>query len=216
MMLKTILWDFNGTLLDDVNISLSAVNDLRRILYNYKGLSLDEYRQIFTFPVSDYYLKAGFDFQRHSFEKVGKMWVELYESRFFNTALRRDIEVILKKYRFYFDFVILTASKSEKVLKQLEELKIRHYFKDVIGNDDIYAYGKYARAHAYLKDKDRSEYLLIGDTLHDLEIGQRLGVETLLLKGGHQDEERLLKSGAKVFADADAIMAFIMSEKSLQ
>ena len=73
MMLKTILWDFNGTLLDDVNISLSAVNDLRRILYNYKGLSLDEYRQIFTFPVSDYYLKAGFDFQRHSFEKVGKI-----------------------------------------------------------------------------------------------------------------------------------------------
>ena len=60
-MLHTILWDWNGTLLDDVEVALAAMNEMLA----RRGLSLlggrEPYRDIFTFPVREYYTAAGLD-----------------------------------------------------------------------------------------------------------------------------------------------------------
>ena len=55
---KTILWDWNGTLLDDTRICIDAIN----ILLKERGkneINESIYRNIFTFPVRDYYARAG-------------------------------------------------------------------------------------------------------------------------------------------------------------
>ncbi|MCR5299274.1 MAG: HAD family hydrolase, partial [Erysipelotrichaceae bacterium] len=65
---KTFIFDFNGTVLDDIDHSLDCINTLLTKYRIREPLSLDEYRHIFTFPVIDYYRKAGFDFDVYSFE----------------------------------------------------------------------------------------------------------------------------------------------------
>ena len=80
--MKYIVLDFNGTIIDDVDVSLECLNILRARFLNLAPLSLDEYRHIFTFPIIDYYKCAGFDFKDVSFEEVGKMWVDLYHRWF--------------------------------------------------------------------------------------------------------------------------------------
>ena len=62
MPVSLVLWDWNGTLLDDVALGLASLNrNLARFGYPQQ-YTLAEYREIFTFPIEDYYALAGFDF----------------------------------------------------------------------------------------------------------------------------------------------------------
>ena len=62
---KSIIWDWNGTLLNDAELALFSINVMlkKRLL---PTLSLPEYKQVFNFPVKDYYLRIGFDFEKES------------------------------------------------------------------------------------------------------------------------------------------------------
>ena len=62
IMVKTIIWDWNGTLLDDLDLSLESVNILLEER-NLPALSVEKYKDIFCFPIVVYYVKAGFDFE---------------------------------------------------------------------------------------------------------------------------------------------------------
>src|ERR1035441_3524443 len=77
---KHIIWDWNGTLLNDTSLSLNIINGLLKSK-NLNTLSLEDYRFIFDFPVKNYYEKAGFNFTEYSFEEVGKQWMDEYEIR---------------------------------------------------------------------------------------------------------------------------------------
>jgi len=65
----TIIWDWNGTLLDDVDICIDTINALLS-KYKKKPISKESYKSLFTFPVQNYYSKLGFDLSLESFKKI--------------------------------------------------------------------------------------------------------------------------------------------------
>ena len=67
-----ILWDFNGTIFNDVDASRRATNILLRRYGLPEILSVDELRGRFGFPVRDYYAGRGFDFERYSYEDMAQ------------------------------------------------------------------------------------------------------------------------------------------------
>lgn len=71
---KHVIWDWNGTLLDDVQIAINSMNSLLR-KRELPTLNNKTYRNIFTFPVKEYYSKLGFDF------KVDSFWVYDYATK---------------------------------------------------------------------------------------------------------------------------------------
>ena len=60
---KHIIWDWNGTLFDDVNFSVELINGLLA-KYGLETISREHYSEIFQFPVKNYYAAAGFDFEK--------------------------------------------------------------------------------------------------------------------------------------------------------
>ena len=64
MKYKYIIWDWNGTLFDDVKISVDTMNIMLEKTGYKNRINSELYKNIFTFPVSDYYQKAGFDFSK--------------------------------------------------------------------------------------------------------------------------------------------------------
>ena len=62
-----VVWDWNGTLLDDAEVCLAVMD---RMLVR-RGLppigDMERYREIFTFPVRDYYALAGLDMDAEPF-----------------------------------------------------------------------------------------------------------------------------------------------------
>ncbi len=65
--LVKIVWDWNGTLLNDVDLCFSCINRLL-VSHDLKPLdTLSQYREVFTFPIEDYYKRVGFDFDKIPF-----------------------------------------------------------------------------------------------------------------------------------------------------
>ena len=77
---ELILWDWNGTLLDDVELCVDALNRLLEKHAYPQRYDRDQYRAIFGFPIEEYYVRAGFDFSRHSFamlaEELGQRFMQ--------------------------------------------------------------------------------------------------------------------------------------------
>lgn len=197
--MKTIVFDFNGTIIDDVDISLKCLNILRRKYLKLEDLSKDEYRNIFTFPIIDYYRRAGFDFNEYSFETIGQEWVDLYNISVKEIGLAEGVIEFLDKYKNKYQYIILSASKKEMIIDQLKQYQIQNYFKDVLGIDNIYAHSKLDIALDYFKDKNLNDYCMIGDTLHDDEVASKIGIDIKLVSNGHQSLSVLKKTGSPIY-----------------
>lgn len=78
MKYKYVIWDWNGTLFNDVQISIDAMNHMLEAKEYPQRLDSDLYKSIFSFPVIDYYKKVGLDFDRHPFDELAQLFIDLY------------------------------------------------------------------------------------------------------------------------------------------
>jgi phosphoglycolate phosphatase len=205
---KHIIWDWNGTLLNDTDLSLNIINRLLKEK-NLKTLSLEDYRHIFDFPVKKYYEKAGFNFKAYSFEVVGKQWMDEYEIRKGETSLFNKTKKVL-------DFIfslgigqsVLSAYSLHTLVEMINDHGLTKYFKFVTGLDHIYATSKLDIGRELITkiNLPLQEIVLIGDTLHDHDVASDLGINCILIANGHQSRDRLLLSGAPVLEDISELI----------
>jgi len=197
---KNIFWDWNGTLLDDANICLSVMNDMLK-KRQMKLLNLDYYKEVFGFPVIDYYEKLGFDFRKENFEALSLEFHENYASQVLSVSLAPDSEFVLKYFKEKGkNNIILSAMQQDMLMSLMEHTGLKTYFSDILGTDNIYAHSKSSPAIEYIRKNKLSaeDLILIGDTLHDFEVASEIGCNCILIAHGHQSKRRLKKSGAKV------------------
>ncbi|MFC2107533.1 HAD family hydrolase [Bacteroidota bacterium] len=211
MGIKAIIWDWNGTLLDDCDICLMAIN---KLLYerNLPEISKNKYKQIFTFPVKKYYEAAGFDFSKEAFDIPAIEFIDIYyrnldKANLYNGAL----EVLQYFKNSGLIQWILSATESEYLLNTIEKYKLKHFFEQIQGTDDHFAHSKAHKAELIRKQLKfhSDEILYIGDTLHDLEIGEILGCKTILVSYGHQDPGRF-PDGSNVIDSLQEIKQYLV------
>lgn len=77
--ISNVIWDWNGTLMDDVDICIESMNKLL-LEYNCSPIKNKEvYRSKFCFPIEQYYRNIGFDFSKASFSVLGKKYIDIYQ-----------------------------------------------------------------------------------------------------------------------------------------
>ena len=203
-----IIWDFNGTILDDVQIGIDSVNVMleKRSLPTIE--STDKYKELFGFPIIDYYRRCGFDFERDDYEStLAPEWVAEYNNREDKAVLCKGIKYALDKFKQAgVSQSIVSASSSDILRRQIERLGISEYFECVIGCDNIYAYGKEDALCRYVSSLS-SEHLplMVGDTTHDSEVAKAAGIDCVLLLCGHMNEETLKLTGCALYSDAEEL-----------
>lgn len=82
MLAQHIIWDWNGTLLDDAWLSIKAINILLQ-RYKLPQINVSSYRDTFMFPVKQYYEKLGFNLLEPSFSQLSSEFIEEYKARMF-------------------------------------------------------------------------------------------------------------------------------------
>ncbi len=208
---KHIIWDWNGTLFDDLHLSASLINGVLR-KRNLPELSIEKYREIFTFPVKDYYARTGLDFEKESFEVVGKEWMDQYELRKYECGLSRcAIEVLEKIRNKGIDQSILSAYSQHTLVEVVTKSGVAGYFSHMVGLDNIYATSKLELGKKLINDLglNGGEAVLIGDTLHDFDVAKGIGADCILIAGGHQCKETLLTSGVQVYDSLEDLSSAI-------
>ena len=198
--MKYIIYDFNGTILDDVDVCIDCLNAMIKKYLKRDFVSREEYLEIFTFPVIDYYKNAGFTFEDVSFEIIGKEWIEMYQSLKNEYSLADGIVDMLKtNLEKGYKNIILSASKQDNLITQCKELGIDEYFDAILGIGDIYAGSKEHIAKEWIKDKNPDDCIFIGDTIHDLDVAKAMGVRCALVANGHQAKHRLEAVHSEVY-----------------
>lgn len=208
---KHIIWDWNGTLMDDAWLCVEVMNGILQ-RYGKKPVSLEVYRHHFTFPVVRYYEWLGFCNDQISFEKVSHEFIHAYNQRRFECQLHPETTELLQQIQSLdIDQVILSAYTHHTLVEIIHHYGLDPYFRKLIGLDNIYAASKVAlgQAHFATLDHDPHEVLLIGDTLHDFEVAQSLGVDCVLLSHGHHDHSRLAATGKPVFESLSALRQYL-------
>ena len=199
MAYKTVIWDFNGTLLSDMQISIEAMNTVleRRDLPIIP--SLKAFQNLFGFPVEKYCARLGLDFEKEPFKIPADEWVELYSAKMFTAPLSEHtieaLELIKSKG---IKQIVLSASEKSRLITHLEKLGIAHYFDEIHGTGDVYAAGKAEIAKKLSERKELFPAVLIGDTDHDYLCAESMGCDSFLYSGGFMSEERLSVLGSPV------------------
>jgi len=188
---KLIIWDWNGTLLNDVDACVDSVNAMLEVR-QIKLLDITSYKDVFTFPVQDYYKTIGFDFKQESFEKLAVEYIDLYKINSMNSPLQEGSREALEFFKSEnYKQIIVSASEQLSLENQVEQRQISKYFDSIIGLNNIHAKSKLDNAINYIKASEQFDRItLIGDTYHDYEVANEIGAECALVQNGHQNLSR--------------------------
>jgi phosphoglycolate phosphatase len=200
-----VVWDFNGTLIDDVSLAVRSINRMlsRRGL---PALSMEAYRRVFGFPLAEYYRAIGFELAAETMGGLADEFHEGYLPGLFDCPLHEGVEELLRRIDCAaIPQFVLSAMEEESLSAALRRLGIEGLFAGVYGLNHRLADSKIERGRELL---DRFEIppessLLIGDTDHDADVAAALGMSVALVAKGHQNAERLRALGPvfEEFAD---------------
>ena len=191
-----VIWDFNGTVLDDLDICIESVNTLLRARGIKELESREEYRSVFGFPIIKYYEKIGFDFSKESFSTVAVEWVDRYMSRVTSAKTNVGVvEMLEKVMESGAKNILISATELNMLKKQLSMLGISHLFDEVYGLDNIHAQNKIELAKEWRLANQSAKAIFVGDTDHDFESAAAINTDCVLFVGGHQARETLSSFG---------------------
>ncbi|MGP1446851.1 MAG: HAD family hydrolase [Candidatus Limimorpha sp.] len=205
---RTIIWDWNGTLLDDVDISIAATN----MLLEERGLPLldkKRYQEVFDFPVKDYYARIGFDFSKYPFEIPGKQFMANYKALSAQARLNGEALSTLMQIRgLGCQQLMLSAMEDSLLKKMIADYGLTPYLDHVFGIADDFANTKvYLGKRMVMQMNIDPRYtLMVGDTLHDAEVATECGFDCVLFSGGHFLRKRLESSGRRVIDSLDELI----------
>ncbi len=196
---KYIIWDWNGTLLEDINASLKSVNDM----LESRGMAhIDKatYREAIGVPIRVFYDKV-FDMSREDYNVIIKEYNEGYIRYLSECGLSDGAVELLEKFSSEGKKqVIVSSSNNAQLLKNVEKYGVGKWFDAILGAEDFMADSKIDRAINYLEKNNAKadESLVIGDLIHDAMLAEEINADCVLLSTGHETPERLASSGAKV------------------
>ena len=205
-MEKRLIWDWNGTLLDDVSAAVNALNRML-VLRNAKPVTIDHYRSHFGFPVRPFYEKLGVDLDKWDWDKICEDFHVFVSEE--PQQIREDARTALElARRSGFKQCILSALRQDLLEDALQKNELRDYFDFVYGVDNLDGSSKLDRGKELISAIGESgrNATVIGDTLHDAEVARELGLGCILVSCGHQSAERLSVTGCRVVASVtDAV-----------
>ena len=190
---KHIIWDWNGTLYNDVELCANLMNILLEEA-DLPIISIEKYRNVFTFPVIDYYKALGHDVGPENWERISHKFINDYEDRKYDYSIYPDaVEVLEKIKNLGISQSILSAYKQETLDELVSYFNIANYFVKLVGLDNIYAAGKIENGIKWMKELGfaKGEVLMVGDTLHDCEVAQAINADIVLISSGHQSLDKL-------------------------
>lgn len=205
----TIIWDWNGTLIDDINTSLQSVNDML-IKRNMATITLQQYYSYLDTPISKFY-EHIFDMGTITFETISKEFTEGYAKHIPQNPLMEHAKEMLNYIKaLNKKQLIISSFAQKKICKDAKALGINGYFNCLSGAEDYNAKSKIQRAKEVVaQNAPWDNLLVVGDTLHDFQMAQGIGADCVLITKGHQSKRDLLKAGVPLIDDLISLKEII-------
>lgn len=184
-----ILWDWNGTILDDFAYNYNIINTLLTTR-NLPQISIEKYKTMFCFPIKEFYRKIGFACNPDEYHKLVTDYQQAYEANINKITVTQGIyETIKTVHSLGIKQIIFSSCNKLTIQHQLSLYNdLAAYFDEIVAQDNDLAVGKESLAKAWAEKLNISwkNALIIGDTYYDQEVANNLGCEYILISSGHQ------------------------------
>lgn len=207
---ECVVWDWNGTIVDDVNASLLSVNDML-IKRNLPLITLEQYHQYLDTPIYKFY-EHIFDLNKITFDIIQTEFNLGYNKHISDNPLNDGALTIMQKLRLNdIKQVIVSSSNQDIVQRGAERLSVAEYIDFISGSSDNFVGSKVERAIGVISKitTDYSKVVVIGDTLHDCQLANEIGADCILLSTGHQSKADLLTTGKPVIDSLNEVNQYI-------
>jgi len=188
-----VVWDFNGTILNDVDLAANAVNVMLR-KRSLPELSRERHRHLLCFPIADYYRALGLDLETETHKDLADEFHEGYLAGVGSCGMNEGVPELLDAFRqANIAQYVLSAAEESMLLSWVRLLGIESCFDGVYGLTDRLAGSKTDRGRDLMNTHglDPKTTLLIGDTDHDAEVAAALGCHPVIVLQGHQTRDRI-------------------------
>ncbi|WP_394826771.1 HAD family hydrolase [Pendulispora albinea] len=201
-----VIFDWNGTLLDDFPLALRSVNHVLA-KHSRSPIDADRYREFFGFPIRGFYERIGFNFNVSSiaFEDVMRDYLGVFDPALRDCPLHDGVLDLLDHLdACAIPASILTASHQDTLDATLHHFGLAHRFVHRIGLPDSNAHSKLELARDLQRRLEEREgitcerILYVGDTTHDGEIARAMGWGCVAIPRGHQPRSTLLADGLQL------------------
>ena len=204
-MIQTILWDFNGTVMNDVDASTGAVNAMlaRRRL---PLITREWYTLHLVMPLERFYSDIGFDMGAEKIEEVSAEFQR--ECAKLDRPVFAEVRAALDRFRQRgYRQLLFSSLYHDVLLAQVQERGIEDYFEEIVGRKDRSLGGKEEAVAACLAEKriDPATVLIVGDLTTDWDMAKFVGCPCALIEKGHQHRLILEKTDAYVLKDASEL-----------
>lgn len=194
-----LVWDWNGTLLDDLHLIVDATN---AALASVGGgpVSVDEHRRDFHRPVSAYYGHVlGRPVTPAEFATLDQVFHHVYRAGLPRCRLAGDAFAAMRSWTgtqsllsmFFHDELVpvVTRHGLDGHLRRVDGLR------DRVGGGSK---APHLQAHLAALQLPGPDCVLIGDSVDDAEAAASVGARVVLYAGGITHEERLRSTGLPV------------------
>lgn len=201
MKYKHIIWDWNGTLINDMPLILNVINSMLSD-HKLKDIDLTTYQKLHRHPMHDMYESFGFKFKDNSdFSETMEIFHERYVAGLATCSLQDGATEVLSTLQQQNRSQSVLSALNQKYLDScIEHHKLNDFFIDISGLTNNLGKSKIDVGKDWIKtiDIDPKEMVVIGDTDHDHEVAEELGADCILVSCGCQSKERLDKLGRVV------------------
>jgi phosphoglycolate phosphatase-like HAD superfamily hydrolase len=208
-----LVWDWNGTLLDDLTLVVSATNEAFAAV-GAPGVDADEHRRRFRRPVAEFYAEVlGRAVDDEEFGRLDRIFHDAYRLGLTTMTLAADAMTAIKSWPG--SQSLLSMWFHEELVPAVDTYGLAGLFARVDGlrtevGGDLKA-GHLARHLAALGVRGE-DAVLIGDSLDDGLAADTVGAASVLYTGGFTDPSRLRASGRPV---ADSLVDAVRLAQSL-
>jgi len=216
MRYKHIFWDFNGTIIDDVHNALACVNDML-LRKGMKTINLTEYYDYVETPIVNFYYRI-LPPEEVNFSEISKDYHADYARHMEETTLADGAKELLCELKETGAHqYIITSNFIGETLDLTKKFGVFDFFEEILGADNTLAESKIQRAKAFFDSKgiEGNDAILIGDTLHDLETANALGIDCVLVAYGHQGRKLLEEHNAYTVENLAEVRDIIFDKRTV-
>lgn len=192
-----ILWDWNGTLLDDTRAAFDTLNIMLE-KRGVKHIEMQFYLDNFAFPVRPFYEEIGMVLENEDWDALAREYHDTYHAQLSQRLNPLALDALAMVERAGLRQSIISALRQDLLERDTAAFGVRKHMEFVAGVDNLDGASKVDRARRFLAqlrelNPPATRYVMIGDALHDKEVADSLGIECILCGVGSHAAWRLRK-----------------------
>jgi phosphoglycolate phosphatase-like HAD superfamily hydrolase len=195
-----LVWDWNGTLLDDLALVVAATN-VSLTAVGGPTITAEEHRRDFRRPISDYYAHVlGRPVSQEEFVELDRVYHEAYRQGLLDTVLSADAEAAMRAWPGTQS--LLSMWFHEELVAEVTRRDLHHLLHRIDGLCAGFVGGgrkaEHLVEHLAALDLKAVDVVLIGDSVDDAHAAASVGAACVLYSGGFTHADRLAEAGVPV------------------